>query len=198
MTFGPFRLGMRTLKTALAVMICVALFHYTNRGAPMVAALSAVFALRQDLTTSVSFSKTRILGNLIGGSLGLLFYFVETHLPKHLFLELFFLPFLVIVTIVFSDGIHNNSGIVSGISTLLLVSLGVSDGENFMFAVNRVLDTFIGTSIAITLNAAIKPKPQEQKIAIEEDLAQLRKKEEELSALKTKIQQHYLEKEKKD
>ncbi|MGX7199460.1 FUSC family protein [Enterococcus nangangensis] len=192
MNFGPFRLGMRTMKTALAVALCVLLFHYTNRGAPMIAALSAVFSLRQDLNTSISFGKTRILGNCIGGTLGLVFYLLQNHFGPHFWFEVLILPLLVIITIVFSDGIHNNSGIISGISTLLLVALGVPSGENFTYAINRVLDTFIGTTIAITLNLALQPKPQETKRAVEEDLAELRKKEAELSAIRDRVAQHYL------
>lgn len=69
MHLGRFRIGMRTLKTAIAVMICILLFHFTDRGEPLIAALAAVFSLRQDLTTTVSFGKSRILGNSLGGPL---------------------------------------------------------------------------------------------------------------------------------
>ena len=48
MKLGSFRLGMRTFKTGLAVMIIVAIFVLIDRGNPMIAALSAVFSLRQD------------------------------------------------------------------------------------------------------------------------------------------------------
>ena len=47
MQFGRFRLGMRTIKSALAVFLCILFFHLTQRGIPMIAALSAVFSLRQ-------------------------------------------------------------------------------------------------------------------------------------------------------
>lgn len=42
MQFGRFRLGMRTIKSALAVFMYL-VFHLTQRGIPMIAALSAVF-----------------------------------------------------------------------------------------------------------------------------------------------------------
>ena len=57
MKLGRFRLGMRTIKTAIAVMLCILLFHFLDRGQPLIAALSAVFSLRQDLTTTISFGK---------------------------------------------------------------------------------------------------------------------------------------------
>lgn len=195
MKFGRFRLGMRTMKTALAVAICIILFHYTGRGTPMIAALSAVFSLRQDMSSSLSFGRTRIIGNCLGGGLGLVFYLVQNHFGPHFWLEVVLLPTLVIVTIVFSDGIKNNSGIISGISTLLLVALGVPAGENFAYAINRVLDTFIGTTIAICLNLSMQPPITEKKREIDEDLTALRIKEAELAELKNKIAKQMLEKE---
>ncbi|MDK7979886.1 aromatic acid exporter family protein, partial [Enterococcus faecalis] len=53
MIVGRFRLGMRTLKTAIAVMLCILLFQFSHRGSPMIACLAAVFSLRQDLNTSL-------------------------------------------------------------------------------------------------------------------------------------------------
>ena len=43
MKLGRFRLGMRTIKTAIAVMLCILLFHFLDRGQPLIAALSALF-----------------------------------------------------------------------------------------------------------------------------------------------------------
>lgn len=77
MQFGRFRLGMRTIKSALAVFLCILFFHLTQRGIPMIAALSAVFSLRQDLTKTVSFGKSRIIGNTLGGTLAIIFFFCQ-------------------------------------------------------------------------------------------------------------------------
>ena len=79
MQFGRFRLGMRTIKSALAVFLCILFFHLTQRGIPMIAALSAVFSLRQDLTTTVSFGKSRIIGNTLGGTLAIIYFFVKSY-----------------------------------------------------------------------------------------------------------------------
>lgn len=46
MQFGKFRLGLRTLKTALAVMLIITSFYFFNRP-PFVACLAAVSALRE-------------------------------------------------------------------------------------------------------------------------------------------------------
>lgn len=198
MKIGPFRLGMRTTKTALAVMICIILFKIFDRGSPMIAALAAVFSLRQDLSTSLSFGKSRIFGNTLGGFLAIIYFLVQGLFVHDFLVELFFLPFLVIVVIVVSDGINNNSGIISAIATLLLISLSIPQGESFLFALSRVIDTFIGTFIGIALNFFVKPKPIEEKNEIDEDLAMLEQKEKELADLRKKVQSQITQKDDTD
>ncbi|EOH89567.1 FUSC family protein [Enterococcus villorum] len=177
MEFGRFRLGMRTIKSALAVFLCILFFHVTNRGLPMIAALSAVFSLRQDLTTTVSFGRSRIIGNTIGGFLGILYFLVKHYFHNDFLVELFLLPVLVIIVIVISDGFNNNSGIISAVSTLLLIALSVPQGESTLYAIQRVLDTFIGTFIAIGINFFLRPPELEKKEELAEDLVELQKKE---------------------
>ncbi|ENZ9221433.1 aromatic acid exporter family protein [Enterococcus hirae] len=194
MEFGRFRLGMRTIKSALAVFLCILFFHITDRGLPMIAALSAVFSLRQDLTTTVSFGRSRIIGNSIGGFLGIIYFLVKNYFHNDFLVELFLLPVLVVIVIVVSDGINNNSGIISAIATLLLIALSVPQGESSLYAIQRVLDTFIGTFIAIGINLFLRPPETEKKEELVEDLVELQKKEallrENLAEVEEQIKKH--------
>ncbi|EOS7890325.1 FUSC family protein [Enterococcus hirae] len=194
MEFGRFRLGMRTIKSALAVFLCILFFHVTDRGLSMIAALSAVFSLRQDLTTTVSFGRSRIIGNSIGGFLGIIYFLVKNYFHNDFLVELFLLPVLVVIVIVVSDGINNNSGIISAIATLLLIALSVPQGESSLYAIQRVLDTFIGTFIAIGINFFLRPPETEKKEELVEDLVELQKKEallrENLAEVEEQIKKH--------
>ena len=155
----------------------------------MIAALSAVFSLRQDLTTTVSFGRSRIIGNTLGGLLGIFYFFVKNYFHNDFLVELFLLPLLVIVVIVVSDGIDNNSGIISAISTLLLISLSIPQGESSLYAIQRVLDTFIGTFIAIGINFFLRPPEIEKKEELAEDLVELKKREERLREDLAKVEE---------
>ena len=194
MEFGRFRLGMRTIKSALAVFLCILFFHVTDRGLPMIAALSAVFFFLFDLTTTVSFGRSRIIGNSIGGFLGIIYFLVKNYFHNDFLVELFLLPVLVVIVIVVSDGINNNSGIISAIATLLLIALSVPQGESSLYAIQRVLDTFIGTFIAIGINFFLRPPETEKKEELVEDLVELQKKEallrENLAEVEEQIKKH--------
>ena len=189
MQFGRFRLGMRTIKTAIAVMLCILLFRFLNRGQPLIAALSAVFSLRQDLTTTLSFGKSRVLGNSIGGATAIIYFFMKQYFHNDFLIELLVLPALVAFIIVLSDGINNNSGIISGIATMLLITLSVPQGESFIFALDRVLDTFIGTLIAIFINFVLRPPEKEKQAEIKEDLVVLKERETELKTMLDYVQE---------
>lgn len=189
MQFGRFRLGMRTLKSALAVMICILFSHVFNRGPALIASLAAVFSLRQDLTTSVSFGKSRIIGNSIGGLSAILYFLIKSYFQNNFFVELLGIPFFVIVVIVVSDGIDNNAGIISAIATLLMITMSVPTGESVIYALQRVFDTFVGTFIAVGINFFIKPPTEEKEKQIVEDLDTLRKKEEKLTVMLQDVQE---------
>ncbi|MEB5856411.1 aromatic acid exporter family protein [Enterococcus gallinarum] len=189
MQFGRFRLGMRTIKTAIAVMLCILLFRFLNRGQPLIAALSAVFSLRQDLTTTLSFGKSRVLGNSIGGATAIIYFFMKQYFHNDFLIESLVLPALVAFIIVLSDGINNNSGIISGIATMLLITLSVPQGESFIFALDRVLDTFIGTLIAIFINFVLRPPEKEKQAEIKEDLVVLKERETELKTMLEDVQE---------
>ena len=141
------------------------------------------------MTTTVSFGRSRIIGNTLGGLLGIFYFFVKNYFHNDFLVELFLLPLLVIVVIVVSDGIDNNSGIISAISTLLLISLSIPQGESSLYAIQRVLDTFIGTFIAIGINFFLRPPEIEKKEELAEDLVELKKREERLREDLAKVEE---------
>ena len=108
------------------------------------------------------------------------------------------LPALVAVIIIFSDGINNNAGIVSAIATMLLIALSLDKSESILYALQRVADTFIGTTVAILLNFLIRPPEQEKEEALTEDLAILKEKEEKLQELLAEVQEKIQDQEPKD
>ena len=69
-----------------------------------------------------------------------------------------------------------------------MISLSIPQSDSFQYAMERVLDTFIRTFIAIGLNVFLQPKPAEEAHEISEDLAELEKKEKELEALRQQVQ----------
>lgn len=196
MHIGRFRLGMRTFKTALSVVLCVLLFHVLGRDNPLIATIAAVVSLRQDMTSTVSIGKERILGNTVGSVAAMSYLLVQHFFLQTLFLQLVLLPILVALVVIFQDGIDNNSGIITGIATFILISLSTPQGESVIVALDRILDTFIGVGVAIFLNTVIKPPKMEEQREIENDLAKLKEQEQDLQDTLTQVHEKIKAKEK--
>lgn len=206
MTIGPFKLGFRTIKTALAVMTCILLFHLFDRpSSPMIACLASVFSMREDMPSTVSFGLHRILSNLLGGALALVYFYIYLFFNHAFWVELLILPLLVTFIIMLSDRLNLNAGIIGACATLFIIVLTVPETETFLYALARIMDTTIGTVVALLINRLIAPPKSKDSLPLQPDLAQQlklleetsRKQEQQLLALKKEVA-YYKEKELKN
>lgn len=162
MQFGRFRIGLRTLKTALAVMIIITVFYFFHRP-PFVAALASVFALRESWDKTLSFAKIRLISNTVGGLLALIYFLVHAYTHHATWVSMIFLPFLVIIAIIFLDGFNFNSGVIGALAALLMISLNIPAGATVLYVIDRIIDTFIGVLVSIGVNRFASPKSKKSK-----------------------------------
>lgn len=152
-----FKLGMRTLKSGIAVFLVILLFHLTGRdGGVQIAALAAVFSLREDFGKSINFGTSRILSNSIGGFYALLFFILCDSFPNHFLVTLIFVPIFTMLTIMTNVSINNTTGVISGVATMLIIVLSIPAGDSIIYALTRVFETFVGVFVAILVNYDIE------------------------------------------
>ncbi|HEL2473374.1 TPA: aromatic acid exporter family protein [Streptococcus suis] len=153
-TFDPkkFRLGMRTFKSGLAVFLVILLFGFMGWEGIQIAALTAVFSLREDFDQSVHFGASRILGNSIGGFYALLFFILDRLFLDYFWVTAVFVPIFVMLTIMTNVAMNNKAGIIGGVSALLIITLSIPAGDTIQYVFIRVFETFIGVFIAILVN----------------------------------------------
>ncbi|WEV44823.1 aromatic acid exporter family protein [Streptococcaceae bacterium ESL0687] len=151
--FGRFRLGLRTIKTAVAIALIIIFFQITHRPQGVMAAgVSAVVAVRGDFKTTISVSGARFAGAALGGILSTIFYMTYSHFDHSFWIKLIMVPLALLIIIVIMDGYNLNTGLVGACSSFLIIALGTPDGETVLYVINRVLDTFIGVGFAIVVN----------------------------------------------
>lgn len=152
--FNPkeFKLGMRTLKSGVAVFIVLLLFGFYSRQGAQIAALTAVFSLREDFDKSVHFGTSRILGNSIGGCYALIFVIIDQWFQERFLVTLFLIPICVMLTIMTNVAMNNKAGIIGGVSALLIISLSIPSENAIRYVFVRIFETFIGVFIAILVN----------------------------------------------
>lgn len=152
---SKFRFGMRTVKTGLAVFIVLLLFHLLGWKGLQIAALTAVFSLREDFDQSIHFGTSRILGNSIGGFYALVFLTVNIILGGHFWITLLFVPICTMLTIMTNVAMNNKAGVVGGVSAMLIITLSVPASDSIVYAFARIFETFAGVFIAMLVNSDV-------------------------------------------
>lgn len=147
-----YRIGMRTVKTGIAVALCMVFFHYTNRGTPALAALAAVFSLREDWRTSFDFGKTRIFGNAVGALLATALVLFQSATGNSFILEIIGVSIGQMLVIIICDRLDYHAGIIGGTATYMITYFTIPVNATYLYALNRVFDTVIGSVIAILVN----------------------------------------------
>lgn len=143
--------GMRTLKTAIVVMLVLLVYHFVDRPAS-VPALAAVFALREDWDNTIQFAKIRLLSNSVGGFFSLLYFLIREFTHHNSWMPIVIIPVFVICTIVILNALNCSLGIVGGLAALLLIALTIPMDATIDYVFLRIIDTFIGVLFAIGVN----------------------------------------------
>ena len=155
--FDPskFRLGMRTIKTGLAVFLVLLIFHLFGWEGLQIGPLTAVFCLRENFDKSVHFGFSRVVGNSVGGFLSLIFFFINQFFDYHFWVTLVFIPIFSMLGIMINVAINNKAGIIGGTSALLIITLSIPPGDTVLYVFARIFETFCGVFVAIIVNADV-------------------------------------------
>lgn len=161
--FFPIKIGWRTMKTVIGVFITLLLFHFTNRHPAALACLSCVFAMQSDVPTSIQFGVYRVMGNSIGAVIGGIVVFLElTFGINNPYVHIFATTFGVLLVILTCNYFKLSRSIINSCATFFVVLLTISSSEVFYYTVNRVLDAFIGVTIAIIVNRLLPGLPKNE------------------------------------
>lgn len=143
------KISRRNIKTSVAVGICILLFHFLERGTPMLACLAVVFAMREDTSITFYFGIRRVLASILAGLLAVLLASLKMIIPWHLFVDLFGVMFVTIIFIALCKFFDISEAIIGGMAAFLVIYFNIPVTENVAYAVQLFLDTLIGTIIAI-------------------------------------------------
>lgn len=143
-------IGMRTVKTALAVFLILLVYRLPGMDSPFYAAIAAIIAMQSSVKESFTAGKDRMLGTVTGALAGLILALLH---PGH--------PVLIgvgiIAVIYVCDKLGWNKSIsIAGI-VFLAIMLNMEGRNPVQYSLFRILDTFIGITTAVLVNAYIAP-----------------------------------------
>lgn len=149
------KIGMRTLKTALAIFLCLLLLP----GEPFFACLTSVFCIQDTIENSIKMAFTRGIGTILGGvsGLGFLFLFKSTEniiTNDRIEQLLYYIVIsLGIIFVIYCCNILNtNPAINISCIAFLAVTTAHANADPLNYAVNRITETLLGILIGLLVN----------------------------------------------
>lgn len=151
------RVGMRNIKTALAVTITILLSRLFKMEYPFYAAIAVVITMQASVTASYKVGKERMLGTAVGALVGLICALIS---PGTALLCGFGIIIIIYTCNYFK---WNKSISIAGI-VFLAIMVNLGDRNPLSYSINRLLDTFLGIIIALLVNYFICPPNHKDKM----------------------------------
>lgn len=150
-------IGMRTIKTVIAVLLTLAIAQILNLNSPILAGIAAIMTIETTVSESFRTGKYRMYGTVLGAVVGLIITFIA---PRN---------FIVIGTgliiIIYICNIFKwEKAVRMSMIVFLVIILGYEEGYRFTYALNRSLDTFIGVIVGTSINYFLRPPKVEGKL----------------------------------
>lgn len=161
------RIGMRIIKSALAVFICFIIYLIRGEGLPFYSTIAAIMCMQPGISNTRTASRNRIIGTIVGGIFGMILlvferkYMVGVHdILRFMLISIGIIP--VIYTSVLLE--HKQASHTSCIVFLSIVVNHAADVSPYAFTLSRITDTLIGIFVALAINGIKLPKKKNKDI----------------------------------
>lgn len=141
-----YRIGMRTLKTALAVIIGLYISYLLDLGSAIFVSIAAVSTMKPSMSESLQDFKKRLFTCVFGVIVGYFFskINVEDYLEPLVAGLGILLTIYILVVVKMKD--------MTQLSCIVFVASFCSNSDKFYYATNRILGTFIGIIVGVLVN----------------------------------------------
>lgn len=160
------KIGMRTIKTGIAVFLTMLISKLLHLESPFFATIAAIIAMKASVSESLSIGKNRMLGTILGGIVALLFtYFVPTNILT--------ISIGIIIIIYTCNLLGWRKSIELSTMVFLSIILNYAEGSRLAYAIDRTSATLIGLVIGTLVNYLIVPPKSNHEKYVEESIAKI-------------------------
>lgn len=162
MKLNVHRIGLRNIKTALAVAICMVIFQVIGRENAFYACIAAVICMKDTVSSSFTMGKNRLIGTIIGGLFGICVIYIMIRLPFLYDYNAFVTGFGIVAVIYVCNLFYKPGAVTIACIVFIGIMINYSGPQSYAYAVGRSIDTAIGIIVAILINKYFNP-PEEEK-----------------------------------
>ena len=156
--------GMRMVKTVLAVFIC-GMFGYLRREPAFYSMIAAVICMQNSTDKTITSSVNRAIGTLVGGVYGIMIlYGLELFDAENLDLLRYALVSLTIIPLIHTALLlkRPSSAALSCVVFLCVTVNHNTDSSPALFALQRMLDTLAGVAVTCVIDLLLPYHPREE------------------------------------
>jgi len=144
------KIGMRNIKTAISVFLCIIILRVFHNTFPFYACIAAVITMQSTVHDSFTTGKNRMIGTIIGALCGLIFALIS---PNNIFLT----SIGIVFVIYFSNLFNRKNSISIACVVFLAIMTNLTQVTPLFYSINRVIETFIGIFVSVLVNYLIYP-----------------------------------------
>lgn len=156
--------GPRTVKTGIAVAVCLIFYSIMARDGVMMAVTASILCMQASVEKSLASGKGNIIASLMGGALGT--FAVYFGLPSVSGTAFIICSLVGIVLLIHTCHITrlSDSTVLSCLVYMTIITGAVAEGgiDPVYFSLNRVVDSIIGIMVTVFVNASILRPPAEK------------------------------------
>lgn len=149
-----YRLGLRAVKTAVAVFFCAFISTLFKREDIFCASIATVICMEQTYQQTIETGINRFIGTIVGGIVGYIALELSEYVPYYEWVRIFILPFCILSVIYICNMINRKSSVSIGCVVVLVIVARLGDpmSSTFMYVIFRVMDTLVGIIVAMIVN----------------------------------------------
>lgn len=158
--FDKYRIGLRNIKTALAVLLCLLISLIFPSISPLNAGIAAIVCMQPTPGKTIETGINRFIGTMIGGVFGYVLIVLSTIIPRYDdYLFVLAIPTLMTLCISTCVWLKKYDSVVICCVVYLIIALEIGDntGSAINYVAMRILDTIIGIGLATFINKYIFP-----------------------------------------
>lgn len=151
------KIGMRTIKTVIAVILTLIISEIFKLRSPLLASIAAIMTMESSVSESFTTGKNRMYGTILGGVIAL---GISLIFPSNFFS----IGLGLIILISICNALKWDKASRMSMVVFLGILLNYKDGDRFDYAFHRTLDTLIGVVVGTSINYFIRPPRIEENI----------------------------------
>jgi len=151
------KIGLRNIKTAISVCICIFIARLLKLEYPFYSAIAAVITLGNSMIGSYRTGKNRLLGTLAGAVIGITFASIQSN-------NLLLCGIGIVLVIFLCNALKWRGSVTIGCVVFLAIMINLNGRSPIEYGIYRTIETFIGVITALLVNYYLFPHNTEDKL----------------------------------